>query len=478
MTLSSANNNTLRKRTYPSMLYPRAAARLVCVALVALILLSSQMLPNAALAEPVPKLWLDGAILNPEVPPIIVNQRVLVPLGFLAKFFGVHAEWNQERRTAYLFFADGRQVALAPMDHYVWIWRQRDDLGNWDLEKKVVLDVAPRAVDGRIMVPLGFIVQHMGLHAEWDAQQYMVRITSEWYGKYDPSFVMAADLLPSLDVQSTHPEIVALASEITRELQDDREKLIAIHDWVAANIRYDVEDLPPPVEKPQDALSTLRRRSGVCTGYSNLTAALLRASGVPAKVIEGWARDPDETWAELLNRCPEADFPDGNHAWNEVFVDGRWVSVDVTWDAGYLKDGTFFADASRRYLDPPREIFENDHSKEKPSIAPPDPDHYYFRLSENDKKAVTRVATSYAFSLPGEGHDTLWYFPPVGLKDGPDIKAYQLICFGKDTEQEKMFLIECLRTATGVWRILSCKEVPPDYLLPTGAYEYRADWDR
>lgn len=447
--------------------------KFICAAvLVTSLLLPHIVVAQTAYAQDAPKLWVDGGILQSDVPPIIVNQRVLVPLGVLAKYFGVHAQWNQERRTAYLFFADGRQMALSPGSYWVWIWRESEDGTDWKFEEEIALDVAPVAVNGRIMVPLGFVMKQMGLTAEWDGQQYMVKITSPWCGKYDPSAVVAADLMPSPDIQSTHPDILALANEITSGLQSDREKLVAIHDWVASNIKYDVEDLMEPnVKKPQDALSVLKRRSGVCAGYSALTAALLRASGIPARVVNGWARQWNETWVDLLRSLPEDLLSNGNHAWNEVLVDGRWVPVDVTWDAGTVANGVFTPKLRRTYLDPAPGAFSDDHSKARPSDTPPDPNHYYFKLGEKAQQEILKLAFSFA-------EKRLSYYPAVGLKDGDQIKAFQLVMIGDTPEKEKTYLLECLRIEGFGWTVRSFTEVPPDYLLPSGGYTYGAMWNQ
>ncbi len=447
--------------------------KLICAALlISSLLLPQILLPQAVQAQDAPRLWVDGAILQTDVPPIVVSQRVLVPLGVLAKYFGVHAQWDQERQTAYLFFADRRQMALSPGTYRVWIWRQADEGADWKLEETVVLDVAPAAVNGRIMVPLGFVMKQMGLAAEWDAQQYMVKITSPWYGKYDPSTTVAADLMPSLGIQSGHADIIALANEITSGLQSDREKLVAIHDWVASNIQYDVEDsMALPVEKPQDALSVLRRKSGVCSGYSSLTAALLRASGIPARVVHGWARQWNQTWADLLQNLPEDLLSHGNHAWNEVFVDGRWIPVDVTWDAGAIDNGVFTPELRRRYLDPRPELFSDDHSKVRPSETPPDPNHYYFKLSETAQKEILKLALSFA-------DKRLSYYPAVGLKKGGEIKAFQLVMIGDTPGKEKTYLLECLRIEGVGWTVRSFTEVPRDYSLPSGGYTYSAIWNQ
>jgi transglutaminase/protease-like cytokinesis protein 3 len=40
---------------------------------------------------------------------------------------------------------------------------------------------------------------------------------------------------------------------------------------------------------------------------------------------------------------------------------GRWVKVDTTWDAGYIKKGKFVSSPSDKYFDPEPEEFAKTH---------------------------------------------------------------------------------------------------------------------
>jgi transglutaminase-like putative cysteine protease len=129
-------------------------------------------------------------------------------------------------------------------------------------------------------------------------------------------------LLPSYYVESDAPEIKALSSQIIRQASaiTDLAKAKALHNWVSTNIKY---------EEPgrNTALYTLKSGSGVCQDYSNLFAALGRAAGLATKIIGGIG---------IVSKDDQ-----GPHAWNEISVDGRWVTIDTTWDA---VDGEEFFD--------------------------------------------------------------------------------------------------------------------------------------
>ena len=51
-------------------------------------------------------------------------------------------------------------------------------------------------------------------------------------------------------------------------------------------------------------------------------ASLLREAGIPAKLLMGYRSDTDVY-----------------HAWNQALVDGRWITVDATWDAVSKQNG-------------------------------------------------------------------------------------------------------------------------------------------
>jgi hypothetical protein len=158
-------------------------------------------------------------------------------------------------------------------------------------------------------------------------------------------------IAPSCDVQSDLAEIITLAEKITQGLQTEMEKTKAIHDWVASHIAYDVDSYfqNTYAQKNWDALTVLHSGQAICQGYSNLTAALNRAVGIRARVLRGSADVYSVGWSD--------------HAWNEVYADGRWISQDTTWDAGGVNWQTkkFQFSLKEKYFDPKAEAFAVDH---------------------------------------------------------------------------------------------------------------------
>jgi len=160
---------------------------------------------------------------------------------------------------------------------------------------------------------------------------------------------------PSVQVDAFR--IQSLARQLTQGMTDDASKVMAIHKWVTHNISYDTDSYfnrfrqNKTYERNFDALEILELtpRTAVCGGYANLTTALLRASGIPARVMEGqvyWSGG-----ATTAN-CAVKD-PLKRHGWVEVWVNGQWVSMDPTEDAGGVDDKKqiFIAYPSHKSLD-------------------------------------------------------------------------------------------------------------------------------
>lgn len=117
-------------------------------------------------------------------------------------------------------------------------------------------------------------------------------------------------LKPSPLVQSDHPQIKVKAEEIISPGDLPRDKMRKIVIWVYKNVQK------KPVLSVPNALEVLKNKTGDCNEHAVLTAALLRAAGVPAQI---------ETGLIYLN---------GRfyyHAWNIAYI-GQWVTVDAVFN--------------------------------------------------------------------------------------------------------------------------------------------------
>ena len=183
---------------------------------------------------------------------------------------------------------------------------------------------------------------------------------SEYETKRTDLAALSYYCLPSSGIDSDNGDIIRSANAITAGITNDYNKALSIHDWVADNIWYDM-DLYEKRTSNRDctASNVLATRRSVCEGYTNLTVALCRAIGLPAKKVCGYGR----TTGDWPNNVASEDSI--NHAWCEVFVDGRWVIIDPTWDSGNVYQYGAFTEneglRGHRYFDSTQESFSADH---------------------------------------------------------------------------------------------------------------------
>ena len=130
-----------------------------------------------------------------------------------------------------------------------------------------------------------------------------------------------ADLAATRMVQTGHPQLTELAGKITAGRTSKVENLRAIAAWVHDNLEK------RPVLGLPDALTILDSRIGDCNEHAVLFAALARTAGIPCRIVAGVTFLKDAFYY---------------HAWNEVCIDGQWITVDTTTnqlpaDLGHIK---------------------------------------------------------------------------------------------------------------------------------------------
>ncbi|MBW2004245.1 MAG: transglutaminase domain-containing protein [Deltaproteobacteria bacterium] len=114
-------------------------------------------------------------------------------------------------------------------------------------------------------------------------------------------------LRPEMLIQSDDPKIISLARQIVKETTDPFLAAQMIMEWVFENLEK------MPVVSIPNAKEILAYKKGDCNEHATILTALLRAIGIPARIVVGLV------------------YKDGKfyyHAWNEAYIN-RWVSMDA-----------------------------------------------------------------------------------------------------------------------------------------------------
>lgn len=126
-------------------------------------------------------------------------------------------------------------------------------------------------------------------------------------------------------IESTHPEIVAasqlLAGSTPLEIARNAQQ------WIVGTLSYAGYQL-----SEAGALAALRTKRGDCTEYAYLFAALMRARGIPARVLGGYVMPS----SRIVK-------PFEYHNWAEFYADGKWNLADPQRNVFMKEAGDYIA---------------------------------------------------------------------------------------------------------------------------------------
>ncbi|WP_257448739.1 transglutaminase-like domain-containing protein [Archangium lipolyticum] len=132
------------------------------------------------------------------------------------------------------------------------------------------------------------------------------------------------NLETSIIVESDNPRIREQAEQLVGGEKDAYTAAKKIVTWVAATLQKDYG------ASADRATDVLRQRKGDCTEHSLLTVSLLRASGIPARRVDGVIYMVNQDGVPALYW----------HEWVEAFV-GEWTQMDPTFNQ-VVADATHF----------------------------------------------------------------------------------------------------------------------------------------
>jgi transglutaminase-like putative cysteine protease len=129
-------------------------------------------------------------------------------------------------------------------------------------------------------------------------------------------------LIATTQVQSDHPQIGQLAKELTQGVTTQFDAVQRILTWIVDDLSY-VSPSPK-----HDALYSLQSHKGNCQNFSHLSGALMRAVGIPVRIVNGVTlNQPYSVFRE--KGVLTFKMGQGRHSWIEVwFPELGWVPFD------------------------------------------------------------------------------------------------------------------------------------------------------
>ncbi|WP_158299330.1 copper amine oxidase N-terminal domain-containing protein [Paenibacillus antri] len=135
-------------------------------ALVAIMMTFAVFLPQQAQAASVIRIYIDGALLQTDQNPVIVNGRTLVPLRGIFEALNASVMWDQKTQTV-TAFKRGTTVSLTIGDRTATIDQQTTQL-----------DTPAQIINGRTVVPVRFVSEALGEEVTWDPKTQTVIIAT------------------------------------------------------------------------------------------------------------------------------------------------------------------------------------------------------------------------------------------------------------------------------------------------------------
>ena len=118
-------------------------------------------------------------------------------------------------------------------------------------------------------------------------------------------------LKPADKIESDAPEIKDQARLLSEGVKSQDKLVKVLASWTADWLKDTIDD-------GGSAAESFRLKSGNCQTHARLYTALARAAGIPTRFVSGLVHLEGKGFLY--------------HSWAESFIDGRWVSVDPTYN--------------------------------------------------------------------------------------------------------------------------------------------------
>jgi hypothetical protein len=140
----------------------------------------------------------------------------------------------------------------------------------------------------------------------------------------------------SRDLRAISNSVVDLANETVAGATNDAEKAERIRAAIAARCKYNLKAGATPSGDDPVRYFLMESKEGYCDVFASSMVQMARAAGLPARYVQGYLLDPQNTDATGTSVILERDY----HAWAEVLLDGKgWTVFDATSGATEVQGG-------------------------------------------------------------------------------------------------------------------------------------------
>uniref|UniRef100_A0ABM5FIV3 Kyphoscoliosis peptidase-like isoform X5 n=1 Tax=Pogona vitticeps TaxID=103695 RepID=A0ABM5FIV3_9SAUR len=139
-----------------------------------------------------------------------------------------------------------------------------------------------------------------------------------------------------------------LVSALLQKAHSDLEKVRAIWIWITHHIAYDTDYYYNNAKTSCEPADILRSGKTICAGYANLFKEMCSIAGIQCQKLAGISNGKGPKKGLKKKK---------RHAWNTVYLDGKWHLVDCTWGSGFVKDHKFTFKYGELYFFPCPDLY-------------------------------------------------------------------------------------------------------------------------
>lgn len=133
-------------------------------------LVHKQNIKNIVLTLDQPRALVGDISTTMDSPPIVENNRTLVPFSFIGEQIGANVKWHpDERKVSYIF--GEKNVEL-------WLGENIAKVDGEEVQLDEDLNVTPVIVNNRTLVPVRFISEALGFEVNWDPDNRQITIVA------------------------------------------------------------------------------------------------------------------------------------------------------------------------------------------------------------------------------------------------------------------------------------------------------------
>lgn len=116
---------------------------------------------------PIDTIVAKGKSLKLDIPPVVKDGKVLVPIRAFSQAYGAEVKWNAEEHTITII-KDGVEIVIKTDSNIVYVNGVATDIG-----------LPVKGLNGRNVMPVGFLAEKLGLKVEVDPEDGTIEIEDE-----------------------------------------------------------------------------------------------------------------------------------------------------------------------------------------------------------------------------------------------------------------------------------------------------------